>query len=445
MKRAETLLEIRDVTAMAPLEGADLESFYVPVDKARNDYLPPSEVLYRSILEAQPPLRLLFASHPGAGKSTELNRLMVRAAEDFWFVRLDTRKVLDLASLTHIDLMIALTEVLYKEGRDARLIKNTRVIEPVRNWLQEVVLESRIGRQEDLNIEAGGGVDGVLKQIVGLFSTLRSAFSLSYESARVVRQVIQPRLAELRQHCNNVLTEIDTHLARKSPLRRLLVIVEDTDKIDVEQARELFVEHTGLLADLQTSIIYTVPIYLVHSPERNRLESYFQIRTLPMIKTYDQRGNLFEPGWAALRDVVSRRINTQALFEPDALELAIEKTGGVLRDLLRVIQTAGDVARYAGEPRISGMAMQYSLNELKSAYRNSVRGRADVTTEQLYEKMKAIAREPSGLTPVDDALQLLLYTQAVIEYNGKGWYGVHPLMLETLREMRYLDDLAARP
>jgi len=206
----------------------------------------------------------------------------------------------------------------------------------------------------------------------------------------------------------------------------------------------LFVDHTGLLADLQTSIIYTVPIYLVHSPERSRLEGYFQIRTLPMIKTYDQSGKRSEAGWTVLREIISRRLNTEKLFEPAALDLAIEKTGGILRDLLRVTQTASDVARYAGEPRISLTAMQYSLNELKSAYRNSVRGRGAITTEQLYEKMKMIAREPSGLVPVDDALQLLLYTQAVIEYNGKGWYGLHPLMRETLREMRYLDDLAVR-
>ena len=44
--------------------------------------------------------------------------------------------------------------------------------------------------------------------------------------------------------------------------------------------------------------------------------------------------------------------------------------------------------------------------------------------------------------PPDDTLQLLLYTQAVIEYNGRGWYDLHPLMRENLQEMGYLDGVA---
>ena len=56
--------------------------------------------------------------------------------------------------------------------------------------------------------------------------------------------------------------------------------------------------------------------------------------------------------------------------------------------------------------------------------------------EGTHAKMKAIAE-----APLDDALQLLLYMQAVIEYNNRGWYDLHPLMREALQEMGYLDGL----
>ena len=196
---------------------------------------------------------------------------MRRAAADFWFVRLDTRRVLDLATLTHIDLVIALIEAIYKRGHEEKLVKDKSVIEPVRDWLREIVVESKVVRREDLDVEAGAGLDGLLAQVVGLLAKLRAAFSLSYESARVARQVIQPRIAELRDHCNQVLREVSIQLEKRDPSRRLLVIIEDTDKLDVEPAYDLFINHTGLLAELQTSVIYTAPIYLVHSPDRARL------------------------------------------------------------------------------------------------------------------------------------------------------------------------------
>ena len=58
------------------------------------------------------------------------------------------------------------------------------------------------------------------------------------------------------------------------------------------------------------------------------------------------------------------------------------------------------------------------------------------------EPMVEIARRP-GKVPMDDALQILLYTQAVIEYNGSGWYDVHPLMREALYEMGWMDGRLA--
>jgi hypothetical protein len=443
MKRAETLSEIRQATDVGPLDGESLQEFYVPADPARDPLFPPSGVLRDLLYETPPPLRLLFASHPGAGKSTELNRLMLEAQADFWFVRLPTPQMLDIATLTHIDLILAMMETLYEVGRKEALIKDRRVIEPVRGWLREVVRETKVARDEELDVEVGAGLDGLLAQVVGLQAKLRGAFALSHESAKTVRQVLQPRIAELRQYCNQVLVEITSHLNQRRSRRRLVLIVEGTDKLDIPVARELFVEHTGLLADLQTSIIYTVPLFLIHSADRKRLESYFETLTLPMIKTHTPQGAQFTLGWQVLREIVGRRLDVERLISPEALNLAIEKTGGVLRDLLWAIQRAGQVARYENVEQISLTAMRHSLDQLKTRYSQSVyanTGRVD--TAALYAKMREIAQAPSGKAPMDEALQLLLYTQAVIEYNATGWYDLHPLMREALQEMGRLDDVA---
>lgn len=436
MKRAETLREIQTVMKPEPLSGEGLTSFYVSADPARALSLPAQE-LFEHIHEAPKPLRVLFASHSGAGKSTEINRLMVETAADFWFVRLDTQQVLDLLTLTHIDLLVALAEALYNEGKRAHLIDDRALIEPVQKWLSEIVVESKIARREDLDIEAGGGLDGLLTQVLGLFAKLRSAFSLSAETARVVRQKIDPKISELIQHCNKIIDALNKKLATRHPAQQLMVIIEDTDKLDVERAPAIFVNYRSVLTSLKANIIYTVPIHLIHSRHFKELDAHFELFRLPMIKTCQQDGKRFEPGWEILRDIVSQRM-TEDLIEPEALALAIDKTGGVLRDLLRVLVAASSLARRQGETRITRAALAYSLAELKGLYRNSVRGEGGISTEQLYDKMKEVAQSRMGRVPPDDVLQFLLYTQAVIEYNGEGWYDLHPLMRDTLREMGYL-------
>lgn len=441
MKKAETLQEIRQVTEPTPLEGNALDEFYVPADLARDPLSPPSLDLRDYLHETPPPLRLLFASHPGSGKSTELNRLMQEAGDNFWFLRLSVRQELDIATLTPVDLILVLMEKLYRAGREEELIKDERVIEPVRGWLSQIVRETKVMREEELEVGASVGLDGLLSQVIGMFARLRSAFSLSFESGETIRQEVRPRIPELRQYCNLVLAEVSHHLDRRTPRRRLLVVVEDTDKLDVAVARDLFVKHTGLLADLQTSIIYTVPLFLIHSSHRNRLESYFNTLTLPMIKTHTRTGERFDEGWNVLHQIVALRLDVGKLIEPQALDMAIEKTGGVLRDLLWALQQASRTARHTDIGRISVEAMRHSLDQLKNRYSQSVHGEEEVSTEELYAKMEEIARAP-GRAPMDNALQLLLYTQAVIEYNGRGWYDLHPLMREALQEMGRLDGLA---
>jgi len=440
MKRAETLQEIQQVTSPEPLEGEALQTFYVQTDAARDDRYLTASVLRRH-LQDPPPLHLLFASHPGAGKSTELNRLIAEAGQDYWFVRFSARDELELRTLTHIDLILAMMETLYKAGQQEKLIHDKRVIEPVRGWLREVVRETKWIREEELEVEAGVGIDGLLAQIVGMMAKLRSGFRLGHETAETVRQALRPRIADLRQYCNQVLVEITIHLSERAPGRRLLLIVEDTDKLDVEVAQNVFVDNASLLADLQGSIIYTVPLFLIHAPDYNRLKSTFKILTLPMIKTHTSLGTRFQPGIEVLGQVVSRRLDVDKLLEPGALDLAIEKTGGILRELLSVINEASITAQDEGQSRISVETIRYTLDRLKTAYYQSVRSEKGESAK-LYEKMKDIAKAPLGKVPPDDTLQLLLYTQAVIEYNGRGWYDLHPLMRENLQEMGYLNVVA---
>lgn len=440
MKKAETLAQIKDVTTLDPLEGAELTTFYVATDNARALDLPPITYLHQYIVDEAPKtFRLLFASHPGAGKSTELNRLIRDTSDRFWFVQFSARKELDMTTMTYLDLILVIMEKLFERGCQDNLIKNQRIMEPVRKWLSEIVIESKIQTATEGDIEVGVGLDGLLGQILGLAAKIKSSLTLTRESAETVRQVIKPRIAELRNHCNLVLTEINNHLDKG---KKLVIVVDDVDKLDVEQARKLFVENTGILAELNASIIYTVPLFLVHSPDRARLRNYFEILVLPMIKTYSQDGNRFEAGWDILREVVARRIDKK-LIEPAALDLAIAKTGGILRDLLRVIQTASMIVRLSQKGEvIDKERMGNSLNRLRTEYRQMITGRNNITTDQLYQKLVEIDQSPTKKVAIDPILQQLLYMQVVIEYNGNGWYNVHPLIREELVEMGKVHGLA---
>ena len=147
-------------------------------------------------------------------------------------------------------------------------------------------------------------------------------------------------------------------------------------------------------------------------------------------------------GFELVTEVVQARVS-DALFAPGSLDLLVEKTGGVLRHVFMVLQEVAMMAN-ASAP-ITKEAIRYGLNKVRrelwsqiSLPMDEVRGAPDSVTD-LYDRLTEYAREQQkGRTPVvqsDPTNQLLIKTCALVEYNGKGWLGVHPLVVEMLQDM----------
>ena len=67
------------------------------------------------------------------------------------------------------------------------------------------------------------------------------------------------------------------------------------------------------------------------------------------------------------------------------------------------------------------------VDMLKSEYMRNV------TSDEQYEKLLQVYQDPVQKS-TDLQLAELLQTQSVIEYNGKRWLGVHPVLVDFLKE-----------
>ena len=63
--------------------------------------------------------------------------------------------------------------------------------------------------------------------------------------------------------------------ALKAKGKRLLIIVEDLDKLSIADARSIFIENANLLTGIQANIIYTIPIFTFHSPDASAMKAAF--------------------------------------------------------------------------------------------------------------------------------------------------------------------------
>jgi len=242
---------------------------------------------------------------------------------------------------------------------------------------------------------------------------------------------------------NRVIESVQAALQASS--RQLLIVVEDLDKLDIASARRVFVENSSLLTGLQVNIIYTIPNFTFYSPDASSMRAVFDAEfSLPMIKVFEPNGARAH-GFNIVKKIVHRRVAPVAIDE-DALELLIEKTGGVLRHVFEVIHTAASMTTLR-EPPIRKRHIEYALGRLKGNMGLEIALPVGQKTEglekveQLYKKLVEYAeRRASGqkCPPSSEPIvQVLLKSCALVEYNGTRWLGVHPLVLEYLKDLGY--------
>jgi hypothetical protein len=114
------------------------------------------------------------------------------------------------------------------------------------------------------------------------------------------------------------------------------------------------------------------------------------------------------------------------LIEPEALELAITYSGGVFRELARVLRTAIGNARRRKADRIELCDVEWAANEIRVEYRR-ILDREDLKFLKKIKDSKHLEYH-ERLTPL---LQLL----AVLEYRDEeNWCDVHPVLRKMLNE-----------
>lgn len=404
----------------------------------------------------------LLYGHGGTGKSTELVKLETELGDRFFTVRFSVKDHLDPVSFDANDLLLAIAErtLARASAPDTGLeIADQVSLRAVHDFFAEEST-SRTGVRESTlaaGAGAGAGLDasGLLAGVLGLFAKFSADLRIgeTHETSYVHRYKKSP--GQLLAAVNHVLTAV--RRACRARDRNLLLVVEDLDKLDLAPARRLFLDNTSRLRGLSACVIYTVPIFLVYSGEWNQIRrSFSRDFALPMIKVSEPAGQPCPAGRDIARTIVDQRLSDlggAALFAPVALELAIEKTGGVLQHLLEVLYTATTVADVSLPVPASAVraALDHRRAELWSEITiPSLAGEQMLGVErleQLHERLAEVARQNRTGTAspanTDVFNQLLLRCHALVEYNGLRWFGVHPLVEENLVRLGRLSALPA--
>ena len=359
--------------------------------------------------------KYFFSGHRGCGKSTELRRLAVNLdiCLKFWPVHFTIQDEADINNLDYRDVLLAIGGQMYRQYRAGGGRLPRQLLSELDQFRGQVEKEVSItpGRLAESEVET---------KLDAFFAQAGLKLKLEPKVRTVIRQVVEEGITGLIELLNTISATVYEQTSRWP-----LVLIDDLDKPDLERACEIFHDRRGVMLQPNVAIVYTVSSPLFYSPEFEAIRD--RAIFLPNVKLHQRRkpDERDAEGYRTMRMFVHKRMHPD-LITPDALEEAIKISGGVFREMCRVVRYAIGRTRTQGQPRVELVDVQRAGSEIRNEYRRIL------TAEQ-----RSLLLEVHTHNRLDqpDRLGPLMQMLAALEYrNDENWCDVHPALVPLLSE-----------
>jgi hypothetical protein len=425
MKRATSLLEIPNSFQSEPLKIEQLAEFYQDTIEVRTGTRAnsPLDDIYDSCIEPKTRNAHLLIGHRGCGKSTELNHLAERLSEIGYHVKIiSCMTELDGSNMAFSDILVLMTDALLSLANEYHVSIKKADLLTLDRFGDEIKEEDIVLSETETEIGSGASLETpkLLSNLIHFFISLKSSLKLNQSSRTTIRKTITIRNKEWLDAVNRIGDAVTEAFDGRQPI----LCFEDLDK---GNTWDIFAGHCEILTGTTFPVIYTFPIAYSYRQEYAEIKSYFQISRLPMIEVKKMDGSRNEHGISVIRDIIASRSDLQ-LFEKDVADYLIVKTGGSLRHLFLAIRQSSTYARRQKQSTIGMDVVSIALEQIKGDISSQLQGNDHAFLKTIYEGKHQYIEDR-------DRLLSLMNIGAVLEYNGKRWHDVHPLIVDYLKEV----------
>ena len=438
INRATTLKTAFRVCNVEPLEGDDLDRYYVDLSEVRK-----TEAIagVSNILDFQEPEQfttILFTGHRGCGKSTELKRIQKHWEKDYRVIYLEVDEQTDINDVSYTDFyLIAIKQVEF-EMRGLGLKLDSRLMDNFEAWFKEVTQETEQTVESSVSIQGeatlGSGSPFLAKLLVKLLAQIKG----SDKQKKTIRQTLEKDISRLKADINLLLNDAVKKLRNKFPkYKGFLIIFDNLDRVPPNVANHLFFDYAAQLQELNCTIIYTVPLSVLYSPQ-NAIKNFDCPHIVPMVNIYEFNRdscdlNYNEVSLNAMASLVERRVEADKIFESreQLLELA-KASGGHVRQLMQMMRTACITASGRSHAKIMTEDVTYAVKQEQFNFERFI-------PQNHYPVLAQVCLTKN--INKDEISELILFNLSVLEYNGKNrWNYPNPVVKQNEEFQKALRD-----
>lgn len=418
------------------LDKPSEEAFLVDLGAARGDFSQ-SKLLFELGIDEpthdldmeNPQQYILFGGHRGCGKSTELRLLAkkLHKAEFYYVVFIDSYKELDINNLHYSDVLLAQAKVLIEQlAADGIDIKPV-FLSNLTRWFMQRVNSKLTEQQLNSKNEAGAEIKASLPFLGGLFAKSTNAISYGSSQKEEIREAVRSSYSEFSSAFNALIVHAEEQLNAAQKGKKLLFIVDGTDRLPSQEATDFFVRDIHQLKQIRSNFIYCAPIQILS--ESGSAAQEFTIYRLPMVKIAEKQSTDYHAiALKQLSELISKRADLRLFADSqvtlngrvynEALLELLKASGGHVRDLMRLMDYC--LAETLGRKKIDTVVTKAAIKQLANEY-------AYLTQQTDYALLAEIDSKDKTYLPTSEQSRRLLYDLVLLEYNSH-WWQSHPVV-----------------
>ncbi|MCC3492192.1 MAG: AAA family ATPase [Microcoleus sp. PH2017_25_DOB_D_A] len=438
INRATTLKTAYQLCNVEPLEGDDLDRYYVNLSGVRKTTAIASVNTRLDFQEAGKYTTILFTGHRGCGKSTELKLIQKEWEKDYRVIYLEVNEETDINDVGYTDFYLITIKQVEFEMRRLGLKLDPRLMENFEAWFKDVTQETERSVESSVSVEGevtlGPEAPFLAKLLVKLLAQIKG----SDKQKKTIRQTLEKDISRLKADINLLLNDAVKKLRKKFPrYKGFLIIFDNLDRVPPEVANHLFFDYAAQLQQLDCTIVYTVPLSVLSST-KNLNNNFGNPHIVPMVNIYEFNRddcdlNYNQTGLDTIASLIERRVEVDKIFESreQLLELA-KASGGHVRQLMQMMQTACLTASTNEHDKINAEDVIYAIKQEQFNFERFI--------PQSHYPVLAEVCLTKNITK-DDVGQLMLFNTSVLEYNGKNrWNYPNPVVKQSEEFKKALRD-----
>jgi energy-coupling factor transporter ATP-binding protein EcfA2 len=379
--------------------------------------------------------KIIFTGHRGSGKSTLLGQFCRQMQSEYFVVFFSISDLIEMSDVNHVNILFAMAVKLMEDAENRGVKISPKTKKAFYLWFSKHTKTETNSTESTLELEAGieSGIDA---WFVKFFAKLKATLKANSVIREEIKLEFARKISDLVDRVNDIAIAIQAASGKE-----ILVVIDDLDKLDLEIVDRVYRNNISALFQPHFRIIYTIPMAatrdmhlrgIIRNATNNRIQSMWATKFFPRGADKNPATVPVAESVELFEHILYKRMPS-ALIEPEVAQMMILKSGGALREFIRLARQCCQICLLQLRRNPEQQDIQITPEILNKAVTDLRINMTEPLGQNAYTILAQIYREYAPLDGMDQTFLDLLHELYILEYrNGDLWFGINPIVKELL-------------